>query len=76
MKHPKEFKTEYGTISIPMPLIDLIKKNIKGTGMQSVSAYVTFILRQVLSSPAKQGEVLDKEAEKDIKERLEHLGYL
>ncbi len=76
MKKPKEHKTEYGTVSLPMPLIDLIKKNIKGTGMQSVSAYVTFILRQILSSPSQGGEVLNKDAEKDIKERLEYLGYL
>ncbi len=84
MKKAKEYKTEYGTVSLPMPLIDLIKKNIEGTGMQSVSAYVTFILRQVLSSPAlqskssslKDGEVLDKEAEDDVKKRLEHFGYI
>lgn len=76
MKKPKEHKTEYGTISLPMPLINLIKKNIEGTGMQSVSAYVTFILRQVLSSPSKEGEFLDKEDEEEIKQRLENLGYL
>ena len=76
MKKAKEHKTEYGTVSLPMPLIELIKKNIQGTGMQSVSAYVTFILRQVFSSPLKKGEVLDKKTEEDIKERLRNLGYL
>ncbi len=76
MKKAKEYKTEYGTISLPLPLINRIKENIKGTGMHSVSAYVTFILRQILSTPQKEGEILDKETEEEIKERLRHLGYL
>jgi len=76
MKKAKGYKTEYGTISLPLPLINRIKENIKGTGMHSVSAYVTFILRQILSTPQKEGEILDKETEEEIKERLRHLGYL
>jgi len=76
MKKAKEYKTEYGTISLPMPLINKIKEKIKGTGISSVSAYVSFILRQVLSLSQNQGEVLDKKDEEEIKERLENLGYL
>lgn len=76
MKKEKEYKTKYGTVSLPLPLINLIKKNIQGTGMQSVSAYVTFILRQILSSPPKQGDILGKKQEEEIKQRLKHLGYL
>lgn len=77
MKRPKkrdENKVDYGTISIPMPLINKIKKKIKGTGMNSVSAYVTFILRQILSSDST-GEVLNKNEEDEIKKRLNSLGY-
>ncbi len=79
MKKAKKYKTKYGTVSLPMPLIELIKKNIEGTGMQSVSAYVTFILRQIFSSPKQEGnqdEILDKKQEEEIKQRLQHLGYL
>ena len=44
-------KRVYGTISLPTPLIDSVRKKIEGTGIHSVSAYVCFILRQILSSP-------------------------
>tara|TARA_Y100000310_G_scaffold329947_1_gene400683 strand:- start:8241 stop:8456 length:216 start_codon:yes stop_codon:yes gene_type:complete len=66
---------KYGTISLPLPLINSVKEKIEGTGIHSVSAYVAFILRQILSS-SKKGEVLDKEDEEDLKNRLKSLGYL
>ncbi len=74
MKKPKEYKTEYGTISLSMPLINLIKEKIKGTGISSVSAYVSFVLRQILSS--QQKGILDKKTEEDVKQRLKNLGYI
>jgi hypothetical protein len=72
-KKSEDNKVEYGTISLPLPLINKIKKRIDGTGMNSVSAYVAFVLRQILSSDSK--ELLDKEEEKKIKSRLKSLGY-
>ena len=77
MKKSKKFKTEYGTISLPMSLIDIIKGKIKGTGISSVSAYVSFVLRQILSEPEKEKkEALSKEDEIGVRERLKTLGYL
>ncbi len=72
-KKKDENKVEYGTVSLPMPLINKIKERIKDTGMNSVSAYVSFILREVLSSISK-GEYSKKEMEK-IKEKMKKLGY-
>ena len=69
-------KVKYGTISLPMTLIDLIKKKIKGTGMNSVSAYVAFVLRQIFSSPETTDKILDKKEEEELKNRLKKLGYL
>ena len=46
----EEYKVEYTTVSIPKPLADKVKKRMKGTGFSSVSSYVTYVLRQVLSS--------------------------
>jgi hypothetical protein len=66
-------KNKYGTISLPTPLIDSIKKKIEGTGMNSVSAYVSFVLRQILSSNSE--ELMDKQTETSVKERLKRLGY-
>ena len=69
-------KREYGTVSLPMPLINSVKEKIKGTGMHSVSAYICFILRQILSSPDTGDEILDKKTEEEIKNRLKKLGYI
>lgn len=66
------------TISIPKPLADKIKKRLKGTGFNSVSSYVTYVLRQVVSSleEEKKKEAFSKEDEEKIKERLRNLGYI
>jgi len=65
----KKEKSKFSTISIPTPLVEKIKEKIKGTGMHSPSAYVTFVLRQLLS------ENSDSE-EQSIKKRLKTLGYI
>ena len=74
MKIEKEEKTKYGTISLPLVLIEKVKKRIEGTGMSSVSAYIAFVLRQILSSP-KPGELLTRKEEEEVKKRLKVLGY-
>ncbi len=73
MKRPKkkeDNKVEYGTISLPLPLIEKIKKRIEGTGMNSVSAYVAFVLREILSS-----EFFNKKEIETVKNKLKSLGY-
>ena len=73
----KKVKSGYGTISLPMPLVEKVKKKIEGTGMNSVSAYVTFVLRQILSSPEVSGkEIMDKKTEEALRKRLKALGYI
>lgn len=71
-KKVNENKIDYGTVSLPLPLIEKIKDRIKGTGMPSVSSYVSFVLREILSYPSK--EFSKKEIE-ELKERLKRLGY-
>jgi hypothetical protein len=76
-KKKEDNKVEYGTISLPLPLIKKIKEEIKGTGINSVSSYIAFVLRQILSSPKKtSSEILSRETETEIKSRLKSLGYL
>ncbi|MDD5192589.1 MAG: CopG family transcriptional regulator [Candidatus Nanoarchaeia archaeon] len=65
-KENKDNKVEYGTISLPQPLIDKIKLKIHGTGISSVSAYVAFVLRQLLSG----------ESDPEVRSRLKKLGYI
>lgn len=68
------------TYSIPKPLADKIKERIKGTAFSSVSSYITYVMRQVLSKVEtrgdKQREPFTKEDEEEVKARLKSLGYL
>jgi Arc/MetJ-type ribon-helix-helix transcriptional regulator len=70
------------TVSIPAQLAEKLKKRIEGTGFTSLSSYVTYILRQVVSSiemdetKKKEKEAFSEEDEKRVKDRLRGLGYL
>ena len=79
MSEDQEHKVEYTTVSIPKVLAEKIKKRMKGTGFASVSSYVTYIIRQVLSSgeqEKKTKEAFSKEEEEKVKQRLRELGYI
>ena len=52
---------------------------MKGTGFSSVSSYVTYVLRQVLSSieeDEQSKQAFTKEEEEKVKQRLRDLGYI
>lgn len=80
-------KVRYSSVSLPIPLIDNIKKTIQGTGYHSVSSFVEDLIRtaltlrkekevdKLLGKEKPKGRVSD-EMEKRIKERLKSLGYL
>jgi len=73
----KEEEKKYTTISIPTPLAEKIKKRIKGTGFTSLSSYVTYVLREIISGEKEDSEeAFTKEDEKKVRERLRALGYL
>ncbi len=68
---------KYTTISIPTPLAEKIKKRIQGTGFNSLSSYVTYVLREVISGTEEEpAEAFSKEDEEKVKNRLRSLGYL
>ena len=74
-----EHKVDYTTVSIPKVLADKIKERMKGTGFSSVSSYVTYVLRQVVSSieeEEKSKQAFTKEEEEKVKQRLRDLGYI
>ncbi|MFH1014000.1 MAG: CopG family transcriptional regulator [Thermoplasmatota archaeon] len=77
MIEEKDLK-KYTTISIPTPLAEKIKKRIEGTGFNSLSSYVTYVLREVISNTSEddRDEAFSKEDEEKVKERLRALGYL
>ena len=66
---------KYTSVSIPKPLYDKVKEQIGSTGFTSVSDYVTYVLRALLSDN-KRDEGFSKNDEQKIKDRLKTLGYL
>ena len=75
----EKHKVEYTTVSIPKPLVEKIKDRVKGTGFSSVSSYVTYVLRQVISSIEEEErtkQAFTKEEEEKVKQRLRDLGYI
>jgi len=69
-------KEERKDISIPASLYKQIEEKIKGTDIDSVSSYVTKVLKENLAKEEGATESLSKEDEEKVKERLKALGYL
>lgn len=67
------------SLSIPSDLADKIKKRSDDKGFKSLSDYVTYILRQVLSKievDEKQKSGSSVHSEEDVKQKLRDMGYL
>ncbi|MGD0510948.1 MAG: CopG family transcriptional regulator [Candidatus Micrarchaeaceae archaeon] len=73
MKAARSKKIEFTSISIPSSLFQKVEKHISKTGFPSVSSYVAFILRTLLSE--KGNKKADYEIE-TVRERLRELGYM
>ncbi len=65
------------TIKIPRPLYDKLATTIEGSGYNSVTDFVTYVLRDLVASRGSEvrGEISNKEMS-DVKDRLKALGYL
>ena len=74
-KERKQEKEKFTEVLIPTSLFEKIRERIKGTGFSSVSGYVTYVLKEVLSEEEEE-EVFSKEDEEKIKARLKALGYI
>jgi metal-responsive CopG/Arc/MetJ family transcriptional regulator len=66
------------TIKIPKPLYDNLSSLIAGTGFTSVSEYIIFVMRSLVSlnNEDTPDSNLNGEEVRIIKERLKRLGYL
>jgi metal-responsive CopG/Arc/MetJ family transcriptional regulator len=73
MKVKRDKRIEFTSISIPSTLFKKLEKHIDGTGFPSVSGYVAFVMRTILSEGGNTKA--DYEAEM-VKKRLRELGYL
>jgi len=59
-------------ISLPKKLTNKVKDKIKETDFSTISEYTAFLLRLMLYEEAKK----EKVDEKEIKQKLEKLGYI
>ncbi len=65
------------TIKIPRPLYDNLSDIIEGSGFNSVTEFIVYILRDLISSRSvKKEPSLSKEEIEMVKKRLKSLGYL
>jgi len=69
------------TIKIPKELYERIQKVIEGTGYSSVTEFIVYVLRDLLSEEGlykhpNHLEALTEEEIERIKKRLRTLGYL
>lgn len=73
-----ERRGKYTTVSIPTPLFERIKALIAGTGFTSVSQFVTYVLREVVSDMEREKvqASISEEEKREILERLKSLGYI
>lgn len=77
MRKKKEFKDTKVTIKIPRPLYDNLKGILEGTGFNSVTDFIVYILRDVASmEKGRADSELSREEIELVRKRLKALGYL
>jgi len=65
------------TIKIPRPIYENLSKIIEGSGFNSVTEFIVYILRDLISSRSvKMEPSLSRDEIEMIKKRLKSLGYL
>jgi len=67
--------SKWNTVSIPSVLYSKIKERIRGTGFNSVSSYVTFILREIVMKEKDKVAFYEDDKGRVIS-KLRKLGYL
>ena len=64
------------TIKIPRPLYEKLKVILEGSGYNSVTDFVVFVLRDLVATSLRADEKLSERDVDVIKRRLKDLGYL
>ena len=65
------------TIKIPRELYEKLREHIEGTGFSSVTEFIVFVMRTLVSSGklTEEDKLTDEEV-RAVRERLHRLGYL
>lgn len=70
-------KNDKVTIKIPRPLYNKVQQLIDGSGFNSATDFIVFVLRDVISEHGKEDrEEFSPEELQSLKQRLKNLGYL
>ena len=69
-------KRNFTTVSIPQPLADKTKKFIEGTGFTSLSSFVEYLLREIISDKAAKGKDSNRKTNEDVQDLEDRLRRL
>lgn len=65
------------TVKIPRPLYRKIQQVVEGSGFNSPTDFIVYVLRDLMGEAERQGaEELTHEELDDVKRKLKNLGYL
>ncbi len=65
------------TIKIPRELYEKLREHIEGTGFSSVTEFIVFVMRTLVSTgKLTEEDKLTDEDVRAVRERLRRLGYL
>ena len=64
------------TIKIPRQLYDKLKQILEGSGYNSVTDFVVYVLRDLVATTRKSDGKVSEAEFNEIKQRLRNLGYL
>jgi hypothetical protein len=64
------------TIKIPRQLYDKLKQILDGSGYNSVTDFIVYVLRDLVASSRKPAGKIGEVEFDEIKQRLRNLGYL
>ncbi len=68
---------KFTTVSIPKPLADKVKKFTEKTGFTSLSSFVEYLLREIISESEETKNKKDKDERiTDLEDKLRRLGYM
>ena len=64
------------TLKIPRPLYRKVQQVVEGSGFNSPTDFIVFVLRDLMGDAAERAPELNQEELKDLKRKLKNLGYL
>ncbi len=64
------------TIKIPRPLYEKLKVILEGSGYNSVTDFIVFVLRDLVATSMRTHERMSEKEVDEIKQRLRDMGYL